>query len=88
MPLFDDRMTGGLGTIHIELAQQLPGDAVLCTELDAVAVGLLTHSATLEKKGKPFWGRPFFVGQPPKKRETGCQRTTELSTSTQPTKGP
>ena len=31
--------------------------------------GDLSCSVTLGKKGDPFWGRPFLVGQPPKKKE-------------------
>ena len=39
------------------------------------------------KKRNPFRGRPFLVGQPQKKEEKGCRRTTETQNPWQRMKG-
>ena len=49
----------------------------------------LSHSPQLfsdpGKKGNPFWGRPFLVGQPPKKWKKGATEQLIISTTNQQT---
>ena len=72
---------GALGCKHSDGQLHLRAGFVSTTQIPHVQQAprfCLSCSVTLGKKGNPFWGRPFLVGQPPKKGKKGASE--QLST--------